>query len=68
MLTHTSSHSPRRDVDAGGLRFVDEPYDASYEASWRLEALYACARACALGWCVISPSLFFAPCDERADR
>jgi hypothetical protein len=68
MLTHTSSHSSGRHLDAARVGSVEEPHDASRHASWRMEALYACARACALGWYFIPPSLFFDPHGERPVR
>ncbi len=67
MLTHTSSDSPDRRLNAARVRTVAEPYDAPHDVSWRLEALNACARACALGWCLIPPSLLFSRYGERGE-
>jgi hypothetical protein len=67
MLTF-SSFRRRRHFDAARVASVADPYGASHDPSWRLEILYACARACALGCCYIPPSLFLAPHGDRDHR
>jgi hypothetical protein len=68
MLTFISSRRRRRHFDAARVTSVADPYGASQDPSWRVETLYACARACALGCCYIPPSLFLTPHGDRDHR
>ena len=67
MLTFISSRR-RRHFDAARVASVADPYRASHDPSWRLETLYACGRACALGCGYIPPSLFLPPHGDRDHR
>jgi hypothetical protein len=67
MLTFISSRR-RRHFDAARVVSVAAPYGASDDLSWRLEILYACARACALGCGYIPPSLFLPPHGDSDHR
>jgi hypothetical protein len=68
MLTFISSRRRRRHFDAARMASAADPYGAPHDPSWRLEALYACARACALGCCCIPPSLFLPPHSDSDHR
>jgi hypothetical protein len=68
MLTFISSRRRRRHFDAARVASVADPYRSAQDPSWRLEILYACARACALGCCYIPPSLSLTSHGDRDHR